>query len=168
MQLRFEEGKQLTCSVEDILSNLAQEHGYMPHTMRHRPCKCAVTGLTSDAEAERQHASCVADGQLPRACQLPRAWIVPQRKRHAACGGGGSSSCRPPAESNAPPQARRSRRRRAQAAGTRRRSRVAGAPERTARPSDQRRERSLRVVRAVRAGWVTSCRPATTLGCVRA
>lgn len=85
MQLRFEEGKQLTCWLEDILSYLAQEHGYMPHTMRHRPCKCAVTGLTSDAEAER-----------PR--QLPQEHAVVSFQEHASFQEPGSS----PSESGKP------------------------------------------------------------------
>ena len=35
-----------------------------------------------------------SEHQLPRACQLPRAWIELQRKCQTAAGGGGSSSCR--------------------------------------------------------------------------
>ena len=75
----------------------------------------------------------------------------------------------PPAEPNATPPARRTRRRRARAEGVLRPTQVAGAPERTAQPSDHRPERRSRVVRAVRAGWVTTNhRGATTWGCARA
>ena len=75
---------------------------------------------------------------------------------------------RPPAEPNATPPARRTRRRRARAEGVMRHTQVAGAPERTAWPSDHRRERRSRVVRAVRAGWVTNYRGTATWGCARA
>ena len=79
-------------------------------TNRHRPFMCDVKpgrrtapSLPSDrmpTQRERKQASFPmksmprSEHQLPRACQLPRAWIDLQRKWQAAGGGGGSSSCR--------------------------------------------------------------------------
>ena len=134
----------------------------------HFPKACRGRSISFQEHASFQgRGSSSSESAKPRPAAVEAAAAVSSPHEQGRAGQRGDV-LQPPAEPNATPPARRTRRRRARAEGVLRHTQVAGAPERTARPSDHRRERRSRVVRAVRAGWVTNHRGATTWGCARA
>ena len=135
----------------------------------HFPKACRGRSISFQEHASFQgRGSSSSESAKPRPAAVEAAAAVSSPYEQGRAGQRGDV-LQPPAEPNATPPARRTRRRRARAEGVLRHTQVAGAPERTARPSDHRPERRSRVVRAVRAGWVTTNhRGATTWGCARA
>ena len=134
----------------------------------HFPKACRGRSISFQEHASFQgRGSSASESAKPRPAAVEAAAAVSSPHEQGRAGQRGDV-LQPPAEPNATPPARRTRRRRARAEGVLRHTQVAGAPERTAQPSDHRPERRSRVVRAVRAGWVTNHTGATTWGCARA
>ena len=134
----------------------------------HFPKACRGRSISFQEHASFQgRGSSSSESAKPRPAAVEAAAAVSSPYEQGRAGQRGDV-LQPPAEPNATPPARRTRRRRARAEGVLRPAQVAGAPERTAQPSDHRPERRSRVVRAVRAGWVTNHTGATTWGCARA
>ena len=102
----------------------------------HFPKACRGRSISFQEHASFQgRGSSSSESAKPRPAAVEAAAAVSSPYEQGRAGQRGDV-LQPPAEPNATPPARRTRRRRARAKGVLRHTQVAGAPERTARPSD--------------------------------